>query len=237
MQATYRATDLANFVTDLVGVFRSAVERANLTLTVDVERLSEPVFVDRDMMEKIIYNLLSNALKCTLKGGITVQFRRYQDHVKLSVSDTGLGIGQSDLCRVFERFYRVEVAGRRSNEGTGIGLALTEELVKLHGGRISVQSELGIGSTFTVVLPLGKSHLPKDRVQEEAQDIIGFHTGSSAQYVEEAMGWLPTNPQSAIDDLEENLSNRSSQTTNNTAIPFTWTRTAYNTATSEPYIL
>jgi len=81
------------------------------------------------------------------------------------VSDTGVGIPEEELPRVFERFHRVPSSRARTFEGTGIGLALVRELAKLHGGTVQVTSSLGRGSTFTVGIPLGKDHLPANRIQ------------------------------------------------------------------------
>ena len=91
-------------------------------------------YVDRDMWEKVVLNLVSNAYKFTLAGGITVRLARGR-RVKLAVQDTGSGIPPEELPRLFERFHRVEGTKGRTHEGTGIGLALVQELVKIHGGR------------------------------------------------------------------------------------------------------
>jgi signal transduction histidine kinase len=107
------------------------------------------------MWEKVVLNLLSNAFKYTLAGGIDVSLERTDGHVELHVRDTGSGIPSHELPRLFERFHRIEGAHGRTHEGTGIGLALVQELVRLHGGTVTVTSEVGHGSTFTVRLPLG----------------------------------------------------------------------------------
>ena len=124
MEASYEPTDLGAFTTDLASVFRSAIERADLSLTVDCPPLSEPVYVDRGMWEKIVLNLLSNAFKFTFKGEVAVTLRQLGDRAELSVSDTGTGVPESELPRLFERFYRIRGARSRSHEGAGIGLAL-----------------------------------------------------------------------------------------------------------------
>src|SRR5205085_11215348 len=122
-------------------------------------------YLDHEMWEKIVLNLLSNAFKFTLAGSITVTLRDTGDHLELSVADIGIGIPASELPRIFERFHRVEGSRGRTFEGTGIGLALVDELVKLHGGSIAVQSQVDRGTTFVVSIPFGTEHLPKEQIE------------------------------------------------------------------------
>ena len=194
VHAAYEPTDLALMTADLASVFRSAIEQGGLRLRVDCA-MSEPVHVDREMWEKIVLNLLSNAFKFTLQGEISVVLRQAAGFAELVISDTGTGISADQLNRVFERFYRVEGARGRSQEGSGIGLALVEELVKLHGGSIRVQSVQGKGSAFTVQVPVGKAHLPEDRIVPE-RPLDPTRLGNSA-FAEEASQWvaeLPSEP-------------------------------------------
>jgi signal transduction histidine kinase/ActR/RegA family two-component response regulator len=165
VDARYEATDLAAFTADLAAVFRSAVEQAGVQLAVRCPPLAEPVFVDRDMWERVVLNLLSNALKHTFEGEIEVGLAIEGSQVHLGVRDTGVGIAADELPRIFERFHRVAGARARTQEGTGIGLALVQELVRLHGGRISAISTPGAGSCFTVSIPLGAAHLPPEHVR------------------------------------------------------------------------
>jgi PAS domain S-box-containing protein len=192
VQARYVPVDLARLTVELASVFESAMEKGGLAYHVQVDELDAPVYVDRDMWEKIVFNLLSNAFKFTLHGAVTVQLRRHGDGVRLSVSDTGTGIPENELARVFERFHRIEGAAGRTYEGTGIGLALIEELVQLHGGRIGVASTLGQGTRFDVDIPFGHAHLAPERV---AHDVDGSadapETRMGAAFVEEALRWLP----------------------------------------------
>lgn len=138
VQASFVLTDLATFTAELASVFRSAVEKANLTLTIDAPVLDVPTYVDRDMWEKVVLNLVSNAFKFTLAGGITVRLSKKGRQVCLAVHDTGSGIPPEELPRLFERFHRVEGTKGRTPKGTGIGLALVQELVKIHGGTVCV---------------------------------------------------------------------------------------------------
>ncbi|WP_413176083.1 ATP-binding protein [Anabaena azotica] len=189
VQAVYEPTDLATFTAELASVFRSAIEQAGLQLIVTCERLSEPVYIDREMWEKIIFNLLSNAFKFTFDGAIALTLRQVKNQVELKVSDTGIGIPQAELPLLFERFHRVEGARGRTQEGSGIGLALVQELVRLHGGQVQVESVEGKGTTFTITIPTGKAHLPHNRIQ--ATRTLASTALGAAPYVEEVLRWLP----------------------------------------------
>ncbi len=194
-QAAYEPTDLAGFTKELASNFRSACERAGLRLVIDCPPLGEPVYVDREMWEKIVLNLLSNAFKFTFEGEIAVRLRAADGRAALSISDSGVGIPAHELARVFERFHRIEGQKSRTYEGSGIGLALVQELINLHKGTISVDSAVGRGTTFTVAIPLGQAHLPPERIGRQPT------TASSAMragaYIEEALRWLPTDQTSA----------------------------------------
>ena len=140
MRASFEPLDLGAFTTELASVFQSAFERAGMRYQVDCPALSAPVYVDREMWEKVVFNLLSNALKFTFAGTVSVRLRAEDGHAVLCVADTGAGIAAADLPRLFDRFHRVENVPSRSNEGSGIGLALVRELVGLHGGTITADS-------------------------------------------------------------------------------------------------
>jgi PAS domain S-box-containing protein len=189
VEASYEPTDLAAVTAELASSFQSAVERAGLRLIVDCEPLAEPVYVDHDMWEKIVLNLLSNAFKFTFEGEIEVALRARGDRVELSVRDTGVGISTVDLPKLFQRFHRVRNTRSRTHEGSGIGLALVRELAKLHGGDIEVQSREHHGTTFTVTVPLGREHLPQERIGAPRQ-LATTRTGARP-FVEEALRSLP----------------------------------------------
>src|SRR5580692_11219917 len=197
VQAVYQATDLAAFTSELASVFRSATEKADLRLVVDCPNLGEPVYVDRDMWEKIVLNLISNAFKFTFEGEIRVSIHHVGNFAELRVRDTGVGIPSEAVPRLFERFHRVPNTRSRTHEGTGIGLALVQELVKLHGGLIRVQSTLGKGSTFVVSIPFGQNHLASDQLGG-ARSLTSTAVGAKP-FVEEALRWLPD---SSIDSDE-----------------------------------
>ncbi|MBM7493046.1 signal transduction histidine kinase/serine phosphatase RsbU (regulator of sigma subunit)/DNA-binding response OmpR family regulator [Micromonospora luteifusca] len=164
LAARYQPTDLAGYTARLASTFRSATDRAGLRLVVDCPPLPAPVFVDRDMWEKIVLNLVSNAVKFTFDGEIRVRVRAVDGVARLEVTDTGIGIVPDELPYVFERFHRVPGVRARTHEGTGIGLALVRELVEMHGGEVGLTSQVDEGSTFTVTVPFGSAHLPTDRV-------------------------------------------------------------------------
>jgi PAS domain S-box-containing protein len=191
VKSVFEPVDLAAYTAELASTFRSAMEKAGLDYRVECPRLLQPVYVDRDMWEKIVLNLISNAFKYTLSGRVTVSLTRAADgqSVTLRVSDTGVGIPEAELPRLFERFHRVADQRGRTQEGTGIGLALVQELVRLHRGTVEAQSDVGRGTTLSVTLPTGSTHLPADRVQSASSRT---ETNISADaFVEEALRWLP----------------------------------------------
>ncbi|MGH9559973.1 MAG: response regulator, partial [Terracidiphilus sp.] len=188
VKAVYRPIDLAGFTKELASSFESLTQKAGLELRIHCEKLTRPVYVDREMWEKIVLNLLSNAFKFTFDGEIVISLRESSRDVELAVVDTGVGIPEVELPNVFERFHRVEGTRGRSFEGSGIGLALVHELVMLHGGTIAVESTVGRGTTFRIHIPLGSGHLPQDRVSQAA--IESAHGPAVSPYVTEALSWL-----------------------------------------------
>ncbi|SDP58059.1 Signal transduction histidine kinase [Streptomyces sp. cf386] len=198
--------DLAGATAELAGVFRSAFEAAGLTLEVDCPPLPKPVSLDREMWEKIVLNLLSNALKFTFTGGARVQVAAVGDRARLTVTDTGTGIPADELPRLFERFHRVRGARSRSHEGSGLGLVLVKDLVEAHGGTARVDSRLGEGTNVTVDLPFAAAHRPRpappaadagssgESARETPGEGGGARLGRAAAYVDEALGWLAPDP-------------------------------------------
>lgn len=188
VQASYEPVDLSKLTCELAEAFKTAVDRAGLTLVIDCPELEEAIYVDRDMWENIVLNLLSNALKFTFEGRIEVSLHSVEGHVELKVKDTGVGIPAEELPRLFERFHRVEGARARTHEGSGIGLALVLEHAKLHGATVHAESRPGIETCFTVRVPKGTAHLPKDRVgllRTPSSTVLRV-----APFVEEALRWL-----------------------------------------------
>jgi PAS domain S-box-containing protein len=187
-RAVLQPTDLAGLTTDVASVFRSAIERAGLEFRLACAPNLPLVPVDREMWEKVVSNLLSNALKFTFEGAISVRLHARRLHVELVVSDTGIGIPKQELPNLFKRFHRVRGARARTIEGSGIGLALVQDLVARMGGQLQVRSMEGSGTDFTVWVPL-KSFRPTDAPVEG--DAIGTRVARIATgLAEEAGGWL-----------------------------------------------
>ena len=158
----HKPTDLATLTSDLVGGFREAITRAALSLDIDCPPLLDIFYVDRDIWEKVVLNLISNAFKFTFVGGISVKLRTEAAQVELTVSDTGVGIPAAEMPRLFERFHRIEGQRSRSFEGSGIGLALVHDLVRLHGGTVEASSRPDVGTVFTVRVPFQPVHRSDD---------------------------------------------------------------------------
>jgi len=195
VQALYQPIDLCAATIELASVFRAAMDAAGLNFQVHCDTLTQPVYIDVEMWEKIVLNLLSNALKFTMTGTVEARLQQDGNYALFSVRDTGVGIPASELPRVFERFHRIEGTQGRTHEGTGIGLALVDELVRLHGGTVEVASAYGAGTTFMVRIPFGRSHLPANRVLEKASNSTS--TRGALPYLQEALQWLPSFQSSA----------------------------------------
>jgi signal transduction histidine kinase/FixJ family two-component response regulator len=215
VQVYFEKTDLPALTRDLASNFASICERAGLVLNIACDPLPHPVYVDRDMWEKIVLNLLSNAFKFTFAGGIDVQLRDVGDRVELSVRDTGVGMPSSELPHVFERFHRVEGQHGRTHEGSGIGLALVRELVNLLGGEVRVDSAVGRGTTFRVIVPYGEAHAPAATGNTSR---LAPTATKAAAFVEEALRWLPQTSEANLAAIES--SRDAAIGTSATAAPF-----------------
>jgi len=166
-QANFELEDIVEMTRELASNFISILEKAGLDFEIEATSFIQPVYIDKEMWEKIVFNLLSNAFKYTLKGKITLKIYSDNHHAVLEVSDTGIGIGKKELPKIFERFHRSQNAIMgRSFEGTGIGLSLVKEMVNLHGGTIDLTSTEGKGSTFTVKIPFGKKHIKEENIRK-----------------------------------------------------------------------
>jgi signal transduction histidine kinase len=197
---TFAPVDLATMTAGIAAAFQSLFDEAGLRLRIDCPPLPEAVYVDAAQWEKIVMNLLSNAFKFTFEGEIFVGQSFRGDHLELTVRDTGTGIPRHELPRIFERFHRVEGARGRSFEGSGIGLSLVHELVRLHEGTVSVESEPGRGTTFTVSLPRGSSHLPPGQVDEASAPVVDGGSALRAGLLE-ARQWVRARNQPDSDAL------------------------------------
>ncbi len=192
VQASFEPTDIGSLTAELASNFRSACEQAGLNLVVDIADLPQPVYLDRDLWEKIVLNLLSNAFKFTFQGEIRIGVRASDDkeQAEITIRDTGTGIAAEELPRLFERFHRIEGAKGRSFEGSGIGLALVQELVHLQGGEIRAESRLGEGTSFTISIPFGKAHISPEHIR--ASQPVESNEDRTRAFVDEAMSWLST---------------------------------------------
>ncbi len=173
MQACFRPCNLLEFTSQTIDAFRPYCDRKNIHLFDNFNDCPE-LYLDLEKFDKILYNLLSNAMKFTPNdGSITVSISTDDSHrhCLLTVQDTGIGIRQDQIPFLFERFRQAEGSVNRSYEGSGLGLALVKELVHLHGGDISVTSEYGSGTAFTISIPIGKAHLPADQVSHHHGDM------------------------------------------------------------------
>jgi signal transduction histidine kinase len=199
LEGAFAPVDLSQLTSGIASGFRSLFEAVGLQLNVDCPPLPEPIYVDTSQWEKVVMNLVSNAFKFTLQGSVSVQLQSTGDGVELAVRDTGTGIAQHELARVFERFHRVEGARGRSFEGSGVGLALVHEIVRQHGGAVRVESSLDEGTTFFVSLKAGTAHLPQARIVEASGVAAGEHPGADAALVE-ARQWLRSDNESLADE-------------------------------------
>ena len=189
LEPSFELVDLAKETTDLVALFRSAIERAELKLNVDCPPLSAPVRLDREMWEKIVGNLLANALKFTYQGEIAVELRERAQHAELIVRDTGVGIPAAELPNLFGRFHRVRGARARTQEGSGIGLALTRQLVRLQGGQMRVKSVEGQGAAFTVWIPMQAT-----RSEPSPPPPAQRSLATASMLAEIALSWVESDP-------------------------------------------
>ncbi len=198
--ASYEPVDLAALTSDLASAFRSAIERGGIRFDVDCPPLHEPIFVDCEMWEKVVLNLLSNALKFTFEGAIRISQRIVGDHVEVEVEDSGVGIAEHEMPRLFERFHRIEGTKARTHEGSGIGLALVHDLVSLHGGTIVARSVPDKGTTFRITLPRGRAHLSPSHIVVNVRPHDAETTAKP--FVVEALRWVdpsPTGPRPVVE--------------------------------------
>jgi signal transduction histidine kinase/ligand-binding sensor domain-containing protein/DNA-binding response OmpR family regulator len=159
-------TNIVSFLKGITLSFESVAEGKDITLRVKTSNDEIELYFDKEKMTKIIMNLLMNAFKFTKDGGqITVTINKVDTNfIKIKIKDTGAGIAEEEIPKLFDRFYQVDSSQTREHEGTGIGLALTKELVELHNGTITVNSKLGEGTEFTIHLPVGRAHLKDEEI-------------------------------------------------------------------------
>ncbi|WVR09485.1 hypothetical protein IAU60_006553 [Kwoniella sp. DSM 27419] len=208
LKGSFRPVNLGIMTKDLATLFRGAIEKARLKYEVNCDLTPRDVFIDLEHWEKIVFNLIGNALKYTMSGTVAVTLRYERNEAIFAVQDSGVGIPASDINLVGERFHRVQSVSR-SHEGTGIGLALIKELIKLNGGTMSIESTVAEesidgshGSTFTVRIPLGNKHLPPDALETGpmAQNTQGRY---GQGMVDEAMQWTRNRDTNSVASSDE----------------------------------
>ncbi len=164
-------TNLCDLVKGIGAAFETMAKKKDIRYKVEVPEREEYGWVDGDAVEKCITNLISNAMKFTPEGGsVTLAMESDGLRMAIRVSDSGIGLDESNMQRVFDRFYQVDTKGTHEYEGTGIGLALTKELVELHHGAIGIESTPGVGSTFTISIPVNKESYTPDQLSESVLD-------------------------------------------------------------------
>ena len=175
--------NIVSFVKGAALSFESISEEKDITLKIEPDKEYIQLYFDKEKMLKILSNILSNAFKFTPRNGkITIAIRENDNNVEVKVKDTGIGIPKEEIPKLFDRFYQVDSSFTKEHEGTGIGLALTKELIELHHGNINVESESenpdngGTSWTeITIRLPLGKEHLKEEEIMEGEKDKQDFH--------------------------------------------------------------
>ncbi len=208
MQATFYPCDFAELVRRVAESFQAYCDRKHIRLTTQIQPCPS-VYLDLEKFDKVLYNILSNAVKFTpAEGSIQITLNTFENNCYLEIEDTGIGIRKEQLPHIFERFQQADGSASRTHEGTGLGLALVKELVELHGGDIRVSSVYEAGTLFTVALPIGKDHLPADRVshtvrtleqQRAAVELADLHNEVVSQ---ETLGTPPTDAGSAMDAID-----------------------------------
>jgi signal transduction histidine kinase/class 3 adenylate cyclase/CheY-like chemotaxis protein len=176
-----RVPDVNQFILYRMEPFEAFVQEkgARLTHRLDPNAARQEIYLDADKFDKVIANLLSNAVKFTSEGSIHVITEVVEQHLKITVTDSGIGIKEDQLPHIFDRFRQAEGADSRGYMGTGIGLALVKEIVELHGGSITAQSRYGKGTSFAITLPLGHAHLDREAIvapeeSREAEQSVQF---------------------------------------------------------------
>lgn len=188
MQVNIKQNDLVSFIKVLTSSFSSFAENRKIEFVINQNRSEVIAYYDADKIEKILINLLSNAFKFTPERGKVSVFVKYSDDfekVEISVKDSGIGISESKVKHIFDRFYQGDSTHQRNYEGSGIGLALVKEMVELHKGSINVESKEGEGTTFTVKLSINKKsweHELENNIEEfDSKNPLDFMLNEQTQ--------------------------------------------------------
>ncbi|HNH29525.1 MAG TPA: ATP-binding protein, partial [bacterium] len=192
----YRGT--WDFIKPAVFSFESLANKKGLSFTLDVSPDLPVMYRDRDVIEKILFNLLSNAIKFTNEGGVSVKVYVNEGALTIDVEDTGIGISETDLVLIFDRFYQADHSGARAYPGTGIGLALAKELAHLHHGSLTARSRQGKGTVFSFTIPIIEQSIPEDERTESET-----HSQESAPEWDDVTGPIQS-ATSADKDVDKN---------------------------------
>jgi DNA-binding response OmpR family regulator/anti-sigma regulatory factor (Ser/Thr protein kinase) len=172
--------NIVSVVKEIALSFCLLSERKKISLSITSEENEITAYIDKDKFDKILSNILSNAVKFTPEGGkVDVEIKKNKMNAEIIVSDSGIGIPKEQFDKIFDRFYQVDGSHTREQEGTGIGLSLTKDLIELHKGKIEVESEEGRGTIFRLIFPLGKDHLHPDEICEEELEIDNYELKES----------------------------------------------------------
>ncbi len=202
--------ELLNFssiVRQVVDRLQHQAQDKEIDMTCYALSMIPPVFIDRTSMERVITNLIGNAIKYTDRGGsIKIYISYLVDDVYVKISDTGFGIENEHLPRIFNRFYRVDMTGSRMFGGTGLGLSIARELVELHGGHIDVNSVLGKGTEFTVMIPIASKvfYDTLERADDQPASLEPLYRLASAELVQHATAYKLIDDQ--LGELDKNAS-------------------------------
>jgi len=170
---TLEETDIGQVVEDAAAVVRGLYQAKRLYLKMDTQPDLPPILIDATRIRQVLINLLSNASRFTASGGVTITTRLVQSAIQVAVNDTGIGIAQKDVHRVFEEFGQVDGALNRAHEGSGLGVPLSKRLVEMHGGEMWLESHVGLGTTFFFSLPWSYAALKSEdgtRLERAMQD-------------------------------------------------------------------
>jgi signal transduction histidine kinase len=151
----FEPVSVAEVVGNSIGAARMAAQAQQLSIQTDVAEDLPPVYADPRRLAQVFDNLLGNAIKFSAEAGhITVRAFCKGEHVHIEVADQGIGIPAEHLSRIFDRYYQVEGARARGRGGSGLGLAIVKCIVEAHGGQVTVSSQVGMGSTFSIMIPV-----------------------------------------------------------------------------------
>ncbi len=202
LSASPEPADLAQIARDLLQAFDPAASRAGLVLEIDLDPGLGLVLADPELWEKIVLNLVANAIKFTREGSVRVTLESRDEQVVLRVADTGVGIPETEVGLVFDRFHRVQDSGSRSVEGTGVGLSIVADAARAMGGSVVAESEPGSGSVFEVVLPLARATgaAPSDWSPKlKAAEALAGEVAARGESASETLPWVPDRSRSQDD--------------------------------------